>query len=555
MKRKNTTPAQTGPTRAVVYCRVSTQEQTKGYSLAVQRDAGLELCQRRGWVVAKVCEDAGVSGTKLETRKGMTDALETIERGEASALVATKIDRIGRSTKTVLDIVERACVAGATVCTADGNEYSNHGNGALMLTMLAAIAQMEHEQIKERCTSGREAAAAKGLQPSRHWSPFGYRIVTKADVMAGHYQQEQLGQYVLRPEEAACILRAGTLYAEGHSLRSLCKALTSEGVKARNGGEWQPGTLGRLLRHPVYAGRAQWTPSDEEEPITIPCPRVFSDDLHAAILRRFATRQGIGGVREHKYPLSGLMRCPDCGRRMSGTRATRKTCVGYLCTSARRMAPTNPCEHRQRYAQTAILAAVKSVVGWLLTHPDALSVSALSWQKAKQAKADDRATIRQVEKEIDAADRAVRAAVQGQIAGVAAGAPVDLYLDTIRAESERANLLRARLASITSEKSGADLTRSIAAFAASLPAFPIDKVENEAIPGAERSRLVSMLFDRITPERTQSGRIAVRLESDFGEGVKLVAYCRPCEQSRDSLHRFRVRIAIEDDHTPGKETP
>src|SRR5947208_108517 len=83
--------------RVIGYVRVSTDEQrSSGAGLAAQRAAIEAECRRRGWHLVEIIEDAGYSAKDLK-RPGVQVALETLQRGEAGALVIAKLDRLSRS--------------------------------------------------------------------------------------------------------------------------------------------------------------------------------------------------------------------------------------------------------------------------------------------------------------------------------------------------------------------------------------------------------------------------------------------------------------------------
>src|SRR5262245_34629612 len=83
--------------RVIGYVRVSTEEQSRsGAGIEAQRAAILAECRRRGWELVQTIEDRGYSARDLR-RPGIQGALETLERGKASALVVAKLDRLSRS--------------------------------------------------------------------------------------------------------------------------------------------------------------------------------------------------------------------------------------------------------------------------------------------------------------------------------------------------------------------------------------------------------------------------------------------------------------------------
>src|SRR5215217_136345 len=79
------------------YCRVSSGEQAdSGAGLAAQRAAIVAECERRGWRLINIIEDAGYSARDMN-RPGVQAALETLRRGGANGLVVAKLDRLSRS--------------------------------------------------------------------------------------------------------------------------------------------------------------------------------------------------------------------------------------------------------------------------------------------------------------------------------------------------------------------------------------------------------------------------------------------------------------------------
>ena len=91
------------------YCRVSTEDQARdGISLAAQRNRIEAYCEAHGLRLVRIEEDAGISAKKTTNRPALQRALEALREGEATGLVAVKLDRLSRTTRDVLDLVARA---------------------------------------------------------------------------------------------------------------------------------------------------------------------------------------------------------------------------------------------------------------------------------------------------------------------------------------------------------------------------------------------------------------------------------------------------------------
>ena len=83
--------------RVLGYVRVSTEEQkSSGTGLQAQRRAIIAECERRGWHLVEVIEDAGFSAKDMK-RPGVQEALRVLQDGKATALVVAKLDRLSRS--------------------------------------------------------------------------------------------------------------------------------------------------------------------------------------------------------------------------------------------------------------------------------------------------------------------------------------------------------------------------------------------------------------------------------------------------------------------------
>jgi len=83
-------------------------------------------------------------------------------------VVVTKLDRLGRSTRELLELIDRIGQAGAAFRSlGDPLWDTSSPQGRLLSTLLAAIAEFERELIRERTSAGRERALANGVKFGR----------------------------------------------------------------------------------------------------------------------------------------------------------------------------------------------------------------------------------------------------------------------------------------------------------------------------------------------------------------------------------------------------
>src|SRR5689334_7380029 len=103
-------------TRAAIYIRVSSEEQVSGYGLDVQRERCRAQATAKGWSIAGEYEDAGISGTKDATqRPGLAGLVAAAEIGQIDAVIVLALDRLGRRTRIVLDLVDQLAAASVDI--------------------------------------------------------------------------------------------------------------------------------------------------------------------------------------------------------------------------------------------------------------------------------------------------------------------------------------------------------------------------------------------------------------------------------------------------------
>ena len=142
-----------------IYTRVSTTEQAEsGNGLDVQ----LQRCEAqilaKGWSVFGVYSDDGISGTKAAAdRAGLRELLDNACAGLFDAVVFLSLDRIGRNTRIVLDTIEKLTECNVEVVSVKESIDTSTPSGKFVLTIFAALAQLERDNIVERTTDGRNS--------------------------------------------------------------------------------------------------------------------------------------------------------------------------------------------------------------------------------------------------------------------------------------------------------------------------------------------------------------------------------------------------------------
>src|SRR6266567_743200 len=136
------------------YARVSTDGQDLAGQLAALKAAGAE----------KVFSEK-ISGAKLD-RRALAGAIKAL--GPGDTLIVTRLDRLARSTRDLLNVLAAIGEKGASFRSiADTWADTTTPHGRLMLTVLGGLAEFERELIRARTDEGRKRAQARGVKFGR----------------------------------------------------------------------------------------------------------------------------------------------------------------------------------------------------------------------------------------------------------------------------------------------------------------------------------------------------------------------------------------------------
>jgi DNA invertase Pin-like site-specific DNA recombinase len=215
----------TRPTRAVLYLRVSTDEQgDSGLGLEAQEAACRRWAEYKGVEVVAVEVDV-CSGAKLPaSRPAFRRVLARLESGAADTLVCAKLDRLTRSSLGLADVLDLTESIGFALVLLDYDFDSSSPVGRMVLKMLADVAEYERELIAERTRNALAAKRAKGERtgPGPLLDP------------------------AVRREIAARV-------EAGQSKKSLAAELNARGVPTATGrGRWYPSTILAVCRSVAY---------------------------------------------------------------------------------------------------------------------------------------------------------------------------------------------------------------------------------------------------------------------------------------------------------------
>lgn len=216
------------PSRVIGYIRVSTTQQVvEGHSLEAQQANLRKYADAFGLEIVAFEVDAGLSAGTLE-RPALQRALARLEAGEAEGLLVTKLDRLTRSVRDLLDLVDTYFRDGYCLVSVGEQIDTRSPAGRMILTVLSAMAQLEREQISERTSAVMQYMKAEGMFTGG-FPPFGFNVVD--------------GKLVEVWDEQRSLAHVRALHTGGKSIR----AIAASTVNPRTGRTFHPTQIARML--------------------------------------------------------------------------------------------------------------------------------------------------------------------------------------------------------------------------------------------------------------------------------------------------------------------
>jgi site-specific DNA recombinase len=229
-----------GPKRAILYARVSTDEQAgSGYSLAQQLEALRDYASRESYEVLEEVIDPGQSGASLE-RPGMDRVRDLVVAGGVSMVLAQDRDRIARE-PAYHYLLRKEFEEHGTKIRALNDRGDDSPEGELTDGILDQLAKYERAKIAERSRRGKLRKAREGKVLRGPKPPYGFRYDAEGEGLLVH------------EAEMALIERIFRMAAEGASPQAILARLYEDGVPSPRGDRtWVRRTLEQILRSDLY---------------------------------------------------------------------------------------------------------------------------------------------------------------------------------------------------------------------------------------------------------------------------------------------------------------
>jgi len=150
--------------KAVIYSRVSTNEQTVENQLKVLR----EVAEKRGLEVVREISDEGISGAKgRDERPGFDELIKGSVKNEWDIILVWDVSRLGRSLKHLVSFLEDTQSAHCDLYIHQSGIDTSTASGKMMFGMLSVFSEFERSMIRERVIAGQQRAVANGVKLGR----------------------------------------------------------------------------------------------------------------------------------------------------------------------------------------------------------------------------------------------------------------------------------------------------------------------------------------------------------------------------------------------------
>ena len=334
--------AQSKKKRVCAYIRVSSDKEAQLDSLENQEAYFIrKYAQETGCEFVGIYSDVGISGTS-EKRPAFQEMLNACMCGEIDLIHTKSISRFARNTVTVLEVSRQLKSLGIGIYFEEQDINTMSAEGELMLTVLASFAQEESYNISENQKWAIQKKFARG------------DVMINTNRFLG-YDKDKDGNLIINEKEAEIVRMIFRMYLGGDGTFRIAKKLNELGIPTVTGKQWHETTIRGMLKNEKYKGdcllQKYYVPKVGGATVANDgkVQSYYITGNHEAIIpkeewdavqrlrKERAEERNIDTKNTQKfknrYPLSGKLICPYCGKHLRRLYAYKKyvwACSTYI---------------------------------------------------------------------------------------------------------------------------------------------------------------------------------------------------------------------------------
>jgi len=315
-----------------IWIRVSTEDQARGESPEHHEKRARLYAEAKGWHIETVYHLEAMSGKSVMNYPETKRMLKDISTGKITGLIFSKLARLARNTKELLEFADIFKDEGADLISLQEAIDTSTPAGRLFYTMIAAMAQWEREEIADRVQASIPIRAKLGKslggQPS-----LGYKWVDK--------------ELVIDEQFAPIRKLVYELFFKHKRKKTVANTLNEQGYRSRAGKKFTDMAIYHLLRDSTAKGERRanylkksgvtmkFKPVDQW--VILPCPAIVTEELWNECNRLLdeSEKANKKGPRP-KYLLAGFVEC-SCGKKMYVFHKTKEP--SYTCRTCNNRIP------------------------------------------------------------------------------------------------------------------------------------------------------------------------------------------------------------------------
>jgi len=294
-----------------IYVRVSTDEQAReGYSIRAQQEKLKAYATLKEWHIYGIYVDEGISGKDIDGRPEIKRLITDIESGKVTNVLVFKIDRLTRSTKNLIELMDLFNTHDCAFNSLSESIDTSTASGRMFLKIVGIFAEFERENLAERIRLGFERKAKEGYTLATYRQAYGYNRAKGNKLLE------------VNETEAEIVKRIFDMYLNNDcTYYKIAHILSAQNAPTKTGKQWATTTVRTILKNPLYIGKVRYSVRDTS--------RYFeAEGLHTPIIDE-STFYGVQDkmrklrkVTNTKRPtsgvyFSGVIYCAECGCKLS----------------------------------------------------------------------------------------------------------------------------------------------------------------------------------------------------------------------------------------------